>query len=238
MIIGHIGVRGGSKGVPGKNLRPLCGKPLLQWSLEHLRDHPRVDHLVLSTDDPEMHALGQDFGCLDIGLRPTELAQDTSSKWEVWQHSLSQVEDLFKLSLTAFVDLDATCPLRDLEDIGNALSLFEREAPDMVMSVTPARKNPYFNLVEPGPDGGLQVSKKLPGNVVSRQEAPTVYEHAGPVYVVAPSYLKSAGWLYEGRVLPYVMPAERCFDIDDPFDFKLVEWLMSEKLKARSRPDK
>lgn len=99
------------------------------------------------------------------------------------------------------------------------------------MSVCEARKNPYFNLVEPDESGALHVSKPLPGNVVARQHAPVVYEHAASTYVVRPDYLKTASFLYDGRVIPYVMPAQRCIDIDEEFDFKLVEMLMKEALK-------
>jgi N-acylneuraminate cytidylyltransferase len=165
---------------------------------------------------------------LDIGLRPEKLATDGASKWNVWQHSLDIAEE--KLGpVTAFLDLDCTSPLREDEDIDNALALFQSEAPDMVMSCCDARKNPYFNLVEVDERGCLQVSKPLPGNVVARQQAPTVYEHAASTYVAAPSYLRSAGFLYEGHVIPYVMPTERCLDIDTEFDFKIVEFLMKEK---------
>jgi CMP-N,N'-diacetyllegionaminic acid synthase len=101
----------------------------------------------------------------------------------------------------------------------------------MVMSCCEARKNPYFNLVEPDASGALHVSKPLPGGVVARQQAPVVYEHAASTYVVAPAYLKSAKSLYEGRVIPYLMEADRCVDIDSPFDFKLVEFLLTERLK-------
>ena len=132
---------------------------------------------------------------------------------------------------TAFVDLDCTSPLRLPQDIDNALDLFFAENPDMVMSVCDARKNPYFNLVEPDESGALHVSKPLPGNVVARQLAPVVYEHAASTYVVRPDYLKTASFLYDGRVIPYVMPAKRCIDIDEEFDFKLVEMLMKEALK-------
>ena len=122
-----------------------------------------------------------------------------------------------------------TSPLREDEDIDNALSLFKSKVPDMVMSCCDARKNPYFNLLEVDDTGFLQVSKPLSENVVARQHAPTVYEHAASTYVVAPSYLRSAGFLYEGRVIPYVMPTERCLDIDTELDFKIVEFLMKEK---------
>ena len=229
MIIGHIGVRGGSKGVPGKNIRPLCGRPLIDWSLDQLIGHPAIDVVVVSTDSPAIrdHALMR--GTFDMGLRPEHLATDTAGKWGVWQHALAEVEARTGRTATAFVDLDATSPLRLPEDIGAALDLYHAQAPDMVMSCCEARKNPYFNLVEPDATGALHVSKPLPGGVVARQQAPVVYEHAASTYVVAPDYLRRATALFQGRVIPYLMPPERCVDIDTEFDFRIVEFLMASR---------
>ena len=233
MILGHIGARKGSKGVVGKNFRAIAGKPLIDWSIDQLLRNESVDAIVVSTDDPEIYEHGLKRGALDIGLRPAQLATDSASKWNVWQHSLdASVEKLGAVSV--FLDLDCTSPLRDDDDIDNALALFKSEAPDMVMSCCNARKNPYFNLVEVDETGSLQVSKPLPGNVVARQEAPTVYEHVGVVYVVKPEYLRSASFLYDGLVIPYVIPSERCMDIDTEFDFKIVEFLMKEKYLCAS----
>ncbi|NJM84378.1 MAG: acylneuraminate cytidylyltransferase family protein [Tabrizicola sp.] len=230
MILGHIGARKGSKGVPGKNFRPLCGKPLIDWSLDQLFASPRVGAVVVSTDDAAIYDHAVARGALKIGLRPAHLATDTAGKWGVWQHALAASEALLG-PVTAFLDLDCTSPLRLTEDIDAALDLFLAERPDMVMSCCEARKNPYFNLVEPDASGALHVSKPLPGGVVARQQAPVVYEHAASTYVVDPAYLKRAAGLWEGRVIPYLMPAERCVDIDTPFDFRLVEFLMQEALK-------
>jgi N-acylneuraminate cytidylyltransferase len=230
MILGHIGARKGSKGVPGKNFRPLCGKPLIDWSLDQLFANPRVGAVVVSTDDEVIYNHAVKRGALKIGLRPAQLATDTAPKWGVWQHALTASEALAG-PVSAFLDLDCTSPLRLPEDIDGALSLYEIEHPDMVMSVCEARKNPYFNLVEPDAQGALHVSKPLPGGVWARQDAPVVYEHVGMVYVVDPAYLRRAKTIYEGRVIPYVLPAERCHDIDTPYDFRLVEFLLSEQLK-------
>jgi CMP-N,N'-diacetyllegionaminic acid synthase len=228
MILGHIGARKGSKGVVGKNFRPIAGKPLIDWSLDQLFRNENIDAVVVSTDDPEVYEHGLKRGALDIGLRPEKLATDDASKWNVWQHSLNVAEE--KLGpVTAFLDLDCTSPLREDKDIDCALALFKSEAPDMVMSCCVARKNPYFNMVEVNDAGSLQVSKPLPGNVVARQHAPTVYEHVGLVYVISPNYLRSASFLYDGHVVPYVVPTERSLDIDTEFDFKIVEFLMKEK---------
>ena len=229
MIIGHIGVRKGSKGVPGKNFGTICGKPLIDWSLDQLFANPRVDTVVVSTDDERIHEHALARGALDIGLRPAHLATDTAPKWGVWQHSLAETEARVGPA-DAFLDLDVTSPLRIPADIDGALDLFFAQEPDMVMSSCEARKNPYFNLVEPDETGALHVSKPLPGGVWARQDAPVVYEHVGVVYVVAPDYLRRAETIYEGRVIPLVLPAERCHDIDSPHDFRLVEFLLSEQL--------
>jgi len=234
MILGHIGARKGSKGVPGKNFRDLCGKPLIDWSLDQLFANPRVGAVVVSTDDEAIleHAIAR--GAIDIGLRPAELATDSAPKWGVWQHALAESEKRVG-PVTAFLDLDCTSPLRIPEDIDQALDLFEAQHPDMVMSTCEARKNPYFNMVEPDATGSLKVSKPLPGGVWARQNAPVVYEHVGVVYVVAPDYLRTASTLYDGRVIPCVLPAERCHDIDSPYDFRLVEFLLNEQLREGVR---
>ncbi|MEP2533130.1 acylneuraminate cytidylyltransferase family protein [Shimia sp.] len=232
MILGHIGARKGSKGVPGKNFRDLCGKPLIDWSLDQMLEHPQVDAVVVSTDDEAMYAHAVAKGALDIGLRPAHLATDEAPKWGVWQHALEAGQAALAQNVTAFLDLDCTAPLRLPEDIGGALDLFAAQKPDMVMSVCEARKNPYFNLVEPDETGALHVSKPLPGGVWARQAAPTVYEHAASTYVVDPSYLRRAETIYEGRVIPFEMPPERCVDIDAPLDFKLVEFLMNDRLNS------
>lgn len=231
MILGHIGVRAGSKGVPGKNFREICGKPLIQWSLDQLLEHPEIDEVVVSTDDPEIYAYCVAQGTLDIGLRPANLATDTAGKFAVWKHAYSISQPGLR-TIDAFVDLDATHPLRLPQDIDGALELAQNEQPDMVMSCCEARKNPYFNLVEPDATGSLQVSKPLPSNVLARQQAPVVYEHVGLIYVLKPDYLRQASSLFQGRVIPYVVDAERCHDIDTPYDFTLVEFLLGEQIKA------
>ena len=229
MIIGHIGARAGSKGVPNKNFRMLHGKHLIDWSLDQLINSDRVDHVVVSTDSPEMYEHGLKRGCLDIGLRPVELATDTAAKWDVWQHALSEVEKQTGPA-DAFLDLDCTSPLRLPEDIDAGLDLFFKETPDMVMSCCESRKNPYFNMLETDANGALQVSKPLPHGVVARQQAPMVYDHVGLVYVVKPSYLRSASRLFEGHVIPLIVPNERSLDVDSPFDWDVIEYLLGKQI--------
>ena len=211
----------------------ICGKPLIDWSLDQLFASARVDAVVVSTDDEAIYDHAVAMGALQIGLRPAHLATDTAGKWGVWQHALEASEALVGPA-TAFLDLDCTSPLREARDIDAALDLFNSEHPDLVMSCCEARKNPYFNLVEPDASGALHVSKPLPGGVVARQQAPVVYEHAASTYVVAPTYLKRSNGLWEGRVIPYLMPPDRCVDIDSPLDFMLVEFLLTNALKDKT----
>ena len=151
----------------------------------------------------------------------------------MWQQALAASEAIIG-PVDAFLDLDCTAPLRADSDIDAALDLFFAQRPDMVMSCCEARKNPYFNLVEPDETGALHVSKPLPGGVVARQAAPVVYEHAASTYVVSPDYLRRAKSLFDGRVIPYLMDPERCLDIDSPLDFKLVEFLMKDRLTGET----
>lgn len=228
MIVGHIGVRKNSKGVKGKNFKVVNGKPLLDWSLDQLLRCKLIDYVAVSTDCNEMYLHSINKGALDIGLRPNFLAEDTSAKWDVWEHSLYSIEKhIGKIDL--LVDLDCTSPLRLDTDILEAIEIFKIKKPDMVMSCCYAKKNPYFNIVEPDTDGYLQVSKRGVNGVVARQLAPLVLDHAASTYVIDPSYLKRCSYLYEGRVLPFIMPEERCVDIDTELDFEIVEFLMKRQ---------
>ncbi|MDE0112900.1 MAG: acylneuraminate cytidylyltransferase family protein [Albidovulum sp.] len=232
MIIGHIGARRNSKGVAKKNFRSILGKPLIDWSLDQLFSFERVDSVVVSTDSEEIYSHAVSKGALRIGLRPAHLATDEAAKWNVWEHALEAAESLVGPA-SVFLDLDCTSPLRFLSDIGSSLDLYFDEKPDMVMSCCIARKNPYFNLVELDVSGALRVSKPLAQSIVARQQAPLVYEHAASIYVLSPEYLRRADELFEGRVIPYVMPPERCWDIDSELDFRIVELLLEERLKKR-----
>ena len=229
MIIGHIGARAGSKGVPNKNFRMLHGKHLIDWSLDQLIASDRVDHVVVSTDSPEMYEHGLKRGCLDIGLRPAHLATDTAAKWDVWQHALAAVENQTGPA-GAFLDLDCTSPLRLPEDIDAGLDLFAAQSPDMVMSCCESRKNPYFNMLETDAYVALHLSKPLPHGVVARQQAPMVYDHVGLVYVVKPAYLRTAKALFEGHVIPLIVPNARSLDVDSPFDWDVIDYLLGKQI--------
>jgi CMP-N-acetylneuraminic acid synthetase len=229
-----IGARGGSQGVPGKNIRPLLGKPLIAWSIEQALACPRIRRVVVSTDSPAIAEVARAHGAEVPFMRPAELATSTAGKWEVWQHALQACDAHYAGEpVDLFVDLDCTSPLREVDDISRAIEQFERSpGVDAVFSVCEARKNPYFNMLEVDEDGRLRICKALPKPLVRRQDAPQVLEHVASVYVLSPAYLRRGTGLLSGRTQGYLMAPERSLDIDCEFDFELVEYLMRKRLAA------
>lgn len=224
-----IGARGGSKGVAGKNIRPLLGKPLIAWSIEQALACPEIDRVVISTDSPAIAEVARACGAEAPFMRPAELASDTAGKWEVWQHALQACEAHYGEPIDLFVDLDCTSPLRDVEDISRAIAQFRSSDVDAVFSVCEARKNPYFNMLEVD-DGYLRICKALPKPIVRRQDAPKVYEHVASIYVLSPDYLRRGTGLLSGRTHGYDIGTAKSPDIDSEFDFEFVEYLMKKRL--------
>jgi CMP-N,N'-diacetyllegionaminic acid synthase len=225
-----IGARGGSKGVAGKNIRPMLGKPLIAWSIEQALACRAISRVVVSTDSPAIAEVARASGALVPFMRPDSLADDKAGKWEVWQHALQACDQHFPdAPVDLFVDLDCTSPLRDVEDISKAIAQFQSSDVDAVFSVCEARKNPYFNMLEVV-DGYQRICKQLPKPIVRRQDAPKVYEHVASIYVLSPEYLRRGTGLLSGRTHGYDIGTSKSLDIDCEFDFELVEYLMRKRL--------
>ncbi len=230
-----IGARGGSRGLPGKNIRPLLGKPLIAWSIEQAHQIAAIDHVLVSTDSPDIAEVARLHGADAPFLRPADLATSQVAKFPVWQHALPEAERFYGKRFDILVDLDCTCPLRNPTDVAGAIDRLRRDRErgvDMVMGVADAPRNPYFNILEAAADGRLHVSKALPGNVVSRQAAPRVFTHAGNFYVMTADYLRRCQSLLEGHVEGYEVDNDMAFDIDDELGYGIVELLMRRRLDA------
>lgn len=231
-ILCVIGARGGSQGLPGKNIRDLLGKPLIAWSIEQALAAPEIDHVVVSTDSDAIAAAARKAGADVPFLRPDSLSGPEVGKFQVWQHALEYCEGHFEKTFEAFVDLDCTNPLRDGSDVTAAIAQYRAgraRGVDAVFSVCEARKNPYFNIVEPDAGGAMRMSKSFGETVVARQAAPPVFEHVASIYVLDPAYLKRASHLLDGHAEGYDIGQEKCFDVDSELDFRIVEMLMREK---------
>ncbi|CAO3439941.1 acylneuraminate cytidylyltransferase family protein [Azospirillum doebereinerae] len=236
-ILCVIGARGGSTGLRNKNIRPLLGKPLIAWSIEQAQRTPGIDRIIVSTDSDDIAAVARRHGADVPFRRPDELATATAAKFPVWQHALVEAERFYGSNFDTVVDLDCTCPLRDVADIAGAIEQLRQRREngvDMVMGVADAPRNPYFNILEAGKDGFLGHSKPLPGAVVCRQAAPRVLTHAGNLYVMTADYLRRSQGLFDGRVEGYDVGVGKAFDVDDKLGFAIVEFLMRRKLDAGS----
>ena len=224
-IICTICARGGSKGVPGKNIRPLLGKPLIVHTIEQAQACSEIDGIYVSTDDEKIAEVARNAGADVPFIRPAELAGSKAPKIPVIEHL---VDHLVKagVSVDVVVDLDPTSPLRDVSDIRACLDLLDDET-DTVITGFPAERNPYFNMVEKKEDGNWRTVKELPDGGVARQLAPEVFSMNASIYVWHHRTLCKGLW--GGRTKLHVMPRERSVDIDEPIDFRLVEMLMREK---------
>jgi CMP-N,N'-diacetyllegionaminic acid synthase len=223
--------RGGSTGLPGKNIRPLLGKPLIAYTIEQGLACPGIDGVYVSTDSPEIAAVARQFGATVPFLRPAELASSTAPKIPVIRHLVSEVERL-RGPVDVIVDLDPTSPLRDIGDIGACLAMLDEET-DVVITAYESDKNPYFNMVEYDPEGRVRLVKSTGSEFGGRQAAPKVYAMNASIYVWHRRTLDKGLW--DGRTRLYVMPRERSIDIDALIDFRLVELLMREKHESNAR---
>lgn len=228
-----ISARGGSRGLSGKNIRPMLGKPLIVWSIEQALATPEIDRVVVSTESEDITAVARAAGAETPFIRPTHLATSEAGKFDVFKHALNACEAHYGEDYEFYLDLDCTNPLRDVSDISACIAQFRNRRDhgvDGVFTICPARKNPYFNLLEPNETGALKICKKLPGAIVRRQDAPPVYEHVASIYVLAPDYIRRAAYLLDGHTEGYDIGSEKSLDVDSDFDFLLIEYLMRRKL--------
>ena len=233
-ILCTIAAREGSKGVPGKNIRNLNDKPLMLYSIEQAQKCGIFTHIVVTTDSEEIVEMANNHGVETWFLRPRELATDQSAKYPVIKHALLESEKYFNIKYDSIIDLDVTTPLRNTEDIQMAYRKFIDENSDMLISVTSAKKNPYYNMVEFDKHNNLKIVKELNNWPTRRQDAPRVYNINASIYIWKRDYLISNGGslilMLKGKTSLYQIPEERAIDIDSEFDFRIVESLIKNTI--------
>lgn len=220
-----IFARGGSKGLPGKNIMPLAGKPLLHYSIETAKACSLISEVFVSTDDEKIKQAALDAGAIVID-RPAELAGDTSPEWLAWRHAINWVIERYG-DFDHFVSLPATSPLRAVIDVENAINQRHAVDADICISVTPASRSPYFNMVKMDSIGLAELVIKPSGGVARRQDAPEVFDITTVVYVASPKFVNESYGLFSGKVTSIVVPKERAVDIDDIYDFRMAEILLN-----------
>ena len=227
-----ISARGGSKGLPNKNIKNILGKPLIAWSIEQALSVKEIDKVVVSTDSPLIAKISNKYGAEIPFLRPKNISISTSPKFDVFKYSLSKCEKIYKSNINFYLDLDCTNPLRSVSDIKNIIKFYKKNKNkvDGVFTISEARKNPYFNMVEKNKNGTLKICKKMKKPIIRRQDAPKVYEHVASMYVLNPKFIKKKNNLLDGKMLGFEMPQEKSLDIDSSYDFELIKFLMKKSL--------
>jgi CMP-N,N'-diacetyllegionaminic acid synthase len=223
-----IPARGGSKGIPGKNIKPLHGKPLIYYTLDAAWAVALPENICVSTDSDEIIGIVREYG-LDVSFkRPDNLATDTAGTDEVILHAIDFYEQRGK-HYDRVVLLQPTSPFRTETHIREALSLYQPGL-DMVVSVKIAHANPYFTLFEENIEGFLTLSKS--GNFMRRQDCPTVYEYNGAIYIMNVQSLKNKTPESFSKTIKYLMTEEDSLDIDTNIDWIVAEAILYEKRKA------
>ena len=224
-ILVIIPARGGSKGIPHKNIKPLNGKPLIHYTIDEARQIVNDEDICVSTDDSEIIKCVEDYGLNVPFVRPKELATDTAGTYEVLLHAISFYEKQGR-HYDAVLLLQNTSPFRKAEQIKEALSLYNNNV-DMVVSVKECAANPYYCVFEEDNNGYLHVCKGE-GNIFRRQDAPKVYEYNGAIYIMNAEKLKTTNMHKMQKRVKYVMDDLSSFDLDTMWDWQMAEMMIKK----------
>lgn len=219
-----IPARGGSKGIPRKNIKSLNGKPLIYYAIDTARAIASDENICVSTDDLEIKSVVENYGLSVPFLRPAELATDTTGTYEVLLHALGFYEKQGKHYDTVLL-LQTTSPFRRVNQVKEALLQFNNSDADMLVSVKVSAANPYYNLYEEDENGFLHVSKG-DGTIYRRQDAPKVYEYNGAIYIMDAEKLKTTHMHHMQKRVKYIMDAPSSFDLDTMQDWEMAEMIL------------
>ena len=220
-----IFARGGSKGLPGKNIKLLLGKPLIQYSIEVALLTSGIDKVFVSTDDDEIAKVSRSIGAIVIN-RPLELAQDDSPEWQAWRHAISWVKERYG-EFEEFVSLPATSPLRSVKDVESAMHRKSSIDADICIAITSASRSPYFNMVKMLGTNLVELVNKPIDSISRRQDSPEVFDITTVVYVASVEFIMKNNNLFDGSVTSIDVPKYRAIDIDDMYDFNFAESILN-----------
>jgi CMP-N,N'-diacetyllegionaminic acid synthase len=222
-----ITARGGSKGLPGKNIKLLNGKPLIEYSIDIARKFASDNHICVSTDSQEIISIVQNCGLKVPFVRPEELSNDQANSRDVILHALDFYQKKQGISYEVVVLLQPTSPFRTEQDIMEMGKLFSSSI-DMVVSVKEPHHNPYFSLFEEDAEGFLKISKA--GQFTRRQDAPKVYAYNGSVYMINANSIRQKNFNQFNRIRKFVMNEINSVDIDTQFDWWIAEMILEKSL--------
>lgn len=219
-----IPARGGSKGVPRKNVRDLNGKPLIAWTIEEAKKSQYISNIILSSEDSEIIKEAKKYGCEVPFIRPMKLAQDDTPGIDPVLHAINQCPGYDYVVL-----LQPTSPLRKAEDIDGAIQMLLDKGVEYCVSVTEPDKSPYW-MYKVDNNGHMEQIIEQDNYAVRRQDLPKVFSLNGAVYVAQIESLKNTKSFLNEETVAFKMPRSRSIDIDTEEDFLWCEWLLSKKL--------
>jgi N-acylneuraminate cytidylyltransferase len=224
--VGFIFARGGSKGIPNKNIRLLAGKPLIAYSIETARKSSLIDRVVVSTDSTEIADTARRFGAEVPFIRPGELAGDNTPEILAWRHALQTLRELDGRNVDVLVSIPTTSPLRSVEDIDQCIRLFLESEADAVITIRNAGRHPSFNMFTLDEEGWAGLVMPLGKAIGRRQDAPKVYDMTTVAYVARPEFVMQTESILNGRIKAMIVPEERAVDIDTELDFCFAEFIL------------
>lgn len=229
---GVIFARGGSKGVPGKNLRQVGGRSLLAHAIMAGRGARWVDQVMVSTDSDEIIAEARQFGAEVPFRRPSRLAQDHSPEWESWQHIARHLLGQGASESDLLVSLPTTSPLRITRDVDDAVQTFRDGSFDLVLAITESKHSPWFNMVSCDASGRVELAFSGAENPVTRrQDAPKLFDVTTVVYVTSLGFVIRGDGVFTGNIGAVKVPSHRAVDIDTPLDLDIADYLMTKKAR-------
>jgi CMP-N-acetylneuraminic acid synthetase len=228
--IALICARGGSKGLPGKNIKLFNGIPLIAWSIKMALSEDKISRVIVSTDSEDIALIAKKYGAEVPFLRPKNLAQDDSSEWLVWRHAINYL-NTNKNEYDGLIVLPVTAPLRAQEDIQNCLTEYEKGESDIVITITESHRNPFFNMVTLSKNNNASIVIQSKNKIFRRQDAPDVFDITTVAYVLRPNFIEVNNGIFDGKVRTVRVPIERSIDIDTEFDFEIAEYLFTKNEK-------
>ncbi|MFC1822859.1 cytidylyltransferase domain-containing protein [Thermodesulfobacteriota bacterium] len=228
-VYAFVFARGGSKGIPRKNLRHLAGKPLIAYAINTGLKSEIIDRVFVSTEDHEIANVSKQYGAEIAFMRPTELAQDNSPEWFAWRHAVLEIQKNSNITdMEVFVSLPPTSPLRTVADVEKCIITLMKSDADIVITARKAMRHPSFNMITCDKNGYARLLMPMEKPVYRRQDTSMVYDMTTVSYVTRPEYIIKANSIFEGKVKAVFVPEERALDIDTELDFSFAEFLTSK----------
>jgi len=231
LIDAWIFARGGSKGLPGKNRKPLGGIPLIAHSIRTAQASERIDRIFVSTDCPEIAEVAREYGAEVPFLRPAELSSSQAPERLAWRHAIRWLQESGLPPMRVMVTLPATSPLRTVAEVDRGIDDFLEGKWDTLLAISKSERHPAFNMVHMAPDQAVELAMPSSQRFSRRQDCPALYNIATAFFITTPDFVLQTDSFWEGSVGSVVIPAEHAVDIDTELDFVFAEFLYEREFR-------